>query len=209
MQKIIDISLPLRAGMPTYPGNEPFAIETFRKFPPGHSNLSRVRMGVHCGTHVDSLAHVRHGAKDTASLPLNSLYGQATVLDLTGIPFGRGIEKEDLEKTVFPSRGIVLLKTKNSNRGFDKFFEDYVFLAESGARHLVGKKALTVGIDALGIQKFHSGNSAVHTLLLKAGVTIFEGLDLSAAKAGKYTFCGLPLRLASDGSPARAMLIKG
>jgi len=37
---------------------------------------------------------------------------------------------------------------------------------------------------------------------------IFEGLDLSKVKPGKYFFVGLPLKLMGlDGSPARAILL--
>ncbi|HMC79597.1 MAG TPA: cyclase family protein, partial [Acidimicrobiia bacterium] len=48
----------------------------------------------------------------------------------------------------------------------------------------------------------------VHRILLGAGVVIVEGLDLSAAAAGRYQLLCLPLRISGgDGAPARAVLI--
>jgi arylformamidase len=38
-------------------------------------------------------------------------------------------------------------------------------------------------------------------------MTVFEGLDLREVSAGRYIFVGLPLRIKTDGAPARAILI--
>jgi arylformamidase len=47
-----------------------------------------------------------------------------------------------------------------------------------------------------------------HTALLKDGIVILEGLDLSDAAPGIYTLVCLPLRLEGvDGAPARAVLL--
>jgi arylformamidase len=47
-----------------------------------------------------------------------------------------------------------------------------------------------------------------HQALLKPGVVILEGVDLSAVSPGFYDLYCLPLNLvASDGAPARAILI--
>ena len=66
-----------------------------------------------------------------------------------------------------------------------------------------------MGIDALSIEPFGSDDFAVHHLLLRRGVVIVEGLDLSSISAGVYQLVCLPLRLQGlDGAPARAVLIE-
>ena len=55
-----------------------------------------------------------------------------------------------------------------------------------------------VGIDYLSIEKFKSGNHAVHLALLSKGVVILEGLNLAAVPAGRYELICLPLRLRSE-----------
>jgi RHS repeat-associated protein len=47
-----------------------------------------------------------------------------------------------------------------------------------------------------------------HHILLKAGLIILEGVDLSAVEPGAYALYCLPLKLiGSDGAPARAVLV--
>ena len=46
----------------------------------------------------------------------------------------------------------------------------------------------------------------VHVILLELGVVIVETLDLSQVEAGRYELMCLPLRLATDGAPARVVL---
>jgi arylformamidase len=44
--------------------------------------------------------------------------------------------------------------------------------------------------------------------LLKAGVVVIEGLNLTDVRRGRYTLYCLPLKLVgSEGAPARAILI--
>jgi arylformamidase len=48
-----------------------------------------------------------------------------------------------------------------------------------------------------------------HEILLKAGVVVVEGLNLSAIEPGTYQLICLPLKLMGcDGAPARAVLIQ-
>ena len=70
------------------------------------------------------------------------------------------------------------------------------------------KKIALFGIDYLSVKKRGGPDNRPHTELLKNRVVIFEGLDLSKAKPGKYFFVGLPLKFAGlDGAPARAILL--
>ena len=82
-------------------------------------------------------------------------------------------------------------------------------LAPDGAGYLIDRGIELIGIDALSIEPFDADDFAVHHLLLKRGVVIVEGLDLSSIAAGVYQFVCLPLRLEGlDGAPARAVLIE-
>ena len=117
------------------------------------------------------------------------------------------ILRKDLEsKTI--NLPIVLLKTKNSIRGFNNFYEDFTYLTEEGADFLIEKDIKLIGIDAPSIKQFHVENE-VHSKLLKHGIYIVEGIDLSQAEEEVYNFIGLPLKIeGADGSPIRAILYK-
>ena len=61
-----------------------------------------------------------------------------------------------------------------------------------------------MGTDALSIDP--PGVDEAHRTLLGAGIWIIEGLRLAGVPAGRYELLCLPLRLAAEGAPARALL---
>ena len=207
--KIHDVSLSVHNGMIAYPGNPKTEIKAVSRIPKASSNVSKITLGSHAGTHVDSRKHVESGAEGVDAIPLARLYGKSRVLDLRSVRFGEGVGPEHLKKSRIYRGDIVLLKTKNSSTGYKKFRKDFVYLTEEGAAWLVKKGVKTVGIDYLSIQKFRTGYCAAHCVLLKKGIPIFEGLDLSKVKPGSYLFVGLPLKIKGcDGAPARVILIE-
>lgn len=85
--------------------------------------------------------------------------------------------------------------------------KDFVSLSEGGARWLVQRGVRTVGIDYLSLAGYESDTHAIHTTLLRAGIWIIEGMNLSHVRAGSYDLVCLPLKIADgDGAPARALL---
>ena len=64
-----------------------------------------------------------------------------------------------------------------------------------------------VGIDYLSIAPYQQSRPT-HEILLKGGVFILEGIDLTEVGQGRYTLYCLPLNLHGvDGAPARAILV--
>lgn len=201
MTEIIDISIPVRPGMVTYPGDPTVTLERVVSIAEGGVvNLSRLDFGVHSGTHVDAPVHFIDGAAGAESLPLDVLIGPVRVLDLTAA--------ERLDASAFEGvelRERVLLKTRNSELWErDTFADEFLALTEDGARALIDAGVRLVGIDYLSI-----GDEAAHQALLGAGVVAIEGLDLRAVEPGEYRLVCAPLKLVgSDGAPARTLLIR-
>jgi arylformamidase len=100
-----------------------------------------------------------------------------------------------------------LLKTNNSVRQYARFRKDFAHVDMDAAKYLISAGVRTLGIDYLSVKKFGKDDD-VHALIID-NMTLFEGLNLKWVKAGEYTFIGLPLRMATDGSPARALLLEG
>ena len=211
MSTITDISLPIRTGQLSWPGDPPVAVTPFFRLADGHpSNVSEVRLSSHTGTHVDPPAHFLDGAATVDQLPLGTLVGEAAVVDLTGRagPIGPA----DLDSLgVAPGTERLLMKTDNSARWPERlhtFPDDYVALSPAGAAWRVGRGVRLVGTDFLSVEEYGAPGHPTHVTLLSAGVVILEGLDLSRVEAGTYTLACLPLPLAGcDGAPARAVLI--
>lgn len=204
--KIYDVSLEISEDMLVYPNNTVPRIRFTRVMPDGNSNLSEILIGSHTGTHVDSLLHVKNGVSGVEELPVKSFIGSARVLDLTGVD--ESIKAQDLDPFKIRKNEIILLKTRNSLEGYDRFFEDFIYISEDAAEYLVRRGVKTLGYDYLSIQKFRSGNVNVHRILLEGRVTVFEGLNLRKVSPGRYWFIGLPLRIKAEASPARVLLLE-
>jgi arylformamidase len=197
--EIIDVSVPVRPGMVTYPGDPTVSLERVASLANGDVvNLSRLDFGVHSGTHVDAPVHFIDGAPAAETLPLEVLVGPVRVVDLTAA--------ERLDASAFaavPLAERVLLKTRNSELwARDTFADDFLALTEGGARALIDGGVRLVGIDYLSI-----GDEAAHEALLGAGVVAVESLDLRDVDPGEYELICAPLKLVgSDGAPARVLL---
>ena len=204
--KLLDVSVPLAQGLPTYPGNPEFELHAVKRIADGgSSNVSRMVLGTHTGTHVDAPRHFIDDGAGVDMLPLNLLIGRARVVEIGR----RGpINAGDLEAEGLREDLRVLFKTSNSAFwNSDVFHEDYTHLSETGARYLVEQGVKVVGLDYLSIEQFKKPGAPAHKALLSNGVIIIEGLNLADAEPGMYEMYCLPLRVAGgDGAPARVVL---
>lgn len=202
--EIIDISIDLHAGMPTYPGDPEFKsrrlLDMERADP---CNLTLMDVSAHAGTHVDAPCHFLRGGESVAELPLDLFAGRAEVFD---VPDCSAITRAELDQLAIAAGMRVLLKTRNSRTR--DFCRDFCALTADAAAFLAEKGVRAVGIDCLSIAA-PSQTGIVHRTLLEAGIGIIESLDLSGVEPGSYTLVALPLKIAgADGSPVRAVLVK-
>jgi arylformamidase len=167
-------------------------------------------LSVHTGTHVDAPHHFLNDGRTVESMDLAVLTGPARVVlipDEVNI-----IDAAVLDEAEIPAgTERVLFKTHNSSlwqRGEKKFHPGFVSLSVEGADWLVEQGVRLVGIDYLSISPYKN-SFPTHQALLRAGTAILEGVDLSYVPPGSYELYCLPLKLVgSDGSPARAILVK-
>jgi arylformamidase len=204
--RIIDVTLPLSAAVPAFPGDPPFELSPTRRIADGAPfNVARLVTGTHAGTHVDAPAHFVAGGATVDQLPLEILIGKALVVDIPGVA---RIERRDLERAGLRDDIRVLIKTRTSGhpRAVRPQPEDAASLSADAATYLVQAGIKLVGFDDLSIDGLGPDFGA-HQALLGAGVIVVEGLDLSEVEPGRYDMTCLPLRLAGgDGSPARVVL---
>ncbi len=210
--EIIDITAPVSPKSVMWPGDEPpsheFTSHTDRGDP---STVSRWELSAHTGTHADARMHFIPGGWTMESLELSRCVGPCRVVDLTHLE--GHVSRADLEAAEVAGTTRLLLKTRNSDRGLldrEGFVEDYAAISLEAAQYLVEIGVETVGVDYLSVEPFEDKEFNTHHTLLGADVVIFEGLVLAAVEPGEYFLACLPLKLAgSDGSPVRAILIRG
>lgn len=203
--KIYDITMPLSADMPTYPGDPTVKIEPVTRIARGDAaNVSCISMSTHSGTHIDVSRHYDDHGLSVDHLPLTLLVGRALLVEVHGV---REIGREQLKRLPLKGEERLLLKTDNSALWVRQgFWEDYAHLTEEGAAYLVEVGVKLVGIDYLSVER-HDGNGDVHRLLLDNGAVILEGLNLDGVSPGNYELICLPLKIKDgDGAPVRAVL---
>ena len=204
----IDVTVPLRPGMPLYEGDPAVALQRVSSLAGGGvCNLSRLDFGLHSGTHIDAPLHFIDGAPGVESIPLEALLGEAWVADATKV-IGQ-VDAAQLSALDVPAGcRRLLFKTTNSQLWQrDGFSRDFVALTEDAAQELVRRGVRLVGIDYLSIAPFEDP-APTHIALLEAGVVILEGLDLRRVQPGAYRLLCLPLLIpGADGAPARTLLL--
>ena len=198
--QIFDVSVPIRPGMITYPGDPQVQMERVVSIEHGDvANLTRLDFGVHTGTHVDAPVHFIDGATGADALPLEVFLGPCEVVDATAAV-------DEVGPELVPSHvERVLFKTPNSELWErDTFDEGFTRIGPAAAERLVDNGVRLVGVDYLSV-----GAPETHETLLGAGIAAIEGLDLRGIEPGRYSLACLPLRIVdSDGAPARAVLIR-
>ena len=206
--QIHDITVPLREGMPVWPGDPSPHFRLRAAHAKGDAvDVTEMALVAHTGTHLDAPRHFVPGAPLVHELDLRVLLGPVHVVHFEGegpIP-ASFFAAENLPD---PLPRLLLRCSRNAGAlERDTFFEDYVAITPEAAQWLVGHGCRLIGTDYLSIGTFGEGNTETHLTLLGAGVIIVEGLDLRNVEPGAYTLICLPLALPADGSPCRALLL--
>jgi len=205
----IDISVPLREGMLSWPGDAPFERRLALTIQSGSEcNLSELSLTAHTGTHIDAPLHYLPAGLAIDAMPIAATLGRARVIQIQD---PERIRIAELEQCNLSRGERVLFKTRNSElwRTADHFESQYIFIPPETAQFLAGRGLQTVGIDYLSVGGPGPEGAETHRILLSAGVWIIESLNLENVEPGEYELVCLPLRIAaSDGAPARAVLRK-
>jgi arylformamidase len=202
--RIIDISIPIYEGMPTYMNNQTnqpkIKTETH-----GYITDTTVQMNIHTGTHIDAPLHMIEEGENIETIELDRLLRPCKVLDLTHV--NDRITAADLQDLPIMKDDFLLFKTKNSFGETSAM--EFIFLAEDGAKYLIEKGIEGVGIDTLGIERSQTGHPT-HKTLFSNDVLIVEGLNLKEVAEGEYTLICAPIKLLNtEAAPARVFLIEG
>jgi len=207
---IYDISLGISSSLPVWPGDPRVELTLAQSMDRGDQvNVTKLAISAHTGTHVDAPHHFLNDHRTVEMLPLDILTGPCYVTQLPDdvdeisaevlerVPIGRGTTR-------------LLFGTRNSKlwaAGEIEFQKDFVAVSADGAEWLVAHGIHLVGVDYLSVAPFDDA-TPTHTILLRAGVVVVEGLNLSQTPRGFYDLYCLPLKLlGADGAPARAILI--
>ncbi|MEP9411545.1 MAG: cyclase family protein [Candidatus Brocadia sp.] len=201
-----DVTLTISDTLVTWPTDPAVSIRKTGLISHGNScNVLELKLGSHCGTHIDAPYHFEENGIKIDRIPLDYLIGNATVFEIKN---KEKIDLEDLKLLQLRNCKRVIFKTVNSTYWkLSEFKKDFVYITKEAASYLADCDVKLVGIDYLSVEKFQNKYADTHHVLLGKGIIIIEGLDLSNVKAGDYELIALPLKIKDgDGSPARVVL---
>ena len=207
--KVLDVTLPLREGMPVWPGDESVVVKKTASIEAGDGvNITSLQLCAHTGTHVDAPFHFVAEGSTVDQMALDILIGETLIVE---VPTGVKVIDAHVIASLPIANGIERLFFKTSNSELweqksDKFQPAFVGVDLSGAEELIRRGIKLCGIDYLSIAPFDA-SEPTHVALLSAGVIVIEGLDLRGVNPGVYNMVCLPLKLVgADGAPARVIL---
>src|SRR3989338_11235210 len=110
--KLYDITLTISESIITWPRDPKVSIRKTRLISLGNScNVSELKFGSHCGTHIDAPYHFEENGIRIDQIPLDYLVGNATVFDIRN---KEKIDLEDIKTLQFKHKKRVIFKTINS-----------------------------------------------------------------------------------------------
>src|SRR2546426_12712351 len=136
MTQWLDISVPLRPGMPQWPGDPKLRIERIRDMAKGEiCNVSALSSSVHTGTHMDAPLHFIADGRTMDKMPLEATIGPARVIEIKD---RESIKPEELQPHKIKPGERILFKTRNSRTAWksDVFEKDFIYISQEAPRYL-------------------------------------------------------------------------
>jgi arylformamidase len=205
MQQIWDISPPLDAGSPAFPGDTPYTQTWVTRIGPGCPvNVSAISLSPHLGAHADAPLHYDDQGAAIGALDLTPFLGPCRVIH--AVDCGGLIQIEHLRHALagLPPRVLVRTYAHMPCAAFD---EQLPALAPAAIEALANLGVVLIGIDSASVDPASSKTLESHQVLRRRGLRVLENLCLDAVPEGDYELIALPLRLTTaDASPVRAVL---
>lgn len=202
--KIYDITRTISTQMAVWPGDTPFSNRWSSRIDEGAAaNVSSLTLSAHTGTHVDAPYHYAAEGIRLSEMPLDIHIGPATVVEidargeLAASDFA-GIDLDNIDR--------LLIKTPASQRKDEIWEDDFAYLSLEAAALLGEKRVRLFGTDAPSVDPVTTTDMAAHRVLFEGNVAILEAVQLCNVPPGDYELIALPLKIAIDGSPVRAIL---
>ena len=203
--RIWDISPPVHAGAPVFPGDTPYAQHWSAEIGPGCPvNVSALTLSPHVGAHADAPLHYDPAGAAIGALDLSPYLGPCRVIHAIGVrPL---LLWEHLAHAVqgLPPRVLVRTYARMPVEAWDSQLAAF---APDTVERLADAGVQLIGIDTASIDPADSKTLDSHQVIRRRGLRVLENLVLDAVPEGDYELIALPLKLMSaDASPVRAVL---
>ncbi len=177
MTKLYDLSQPLNQDAPFWPFYPPFEVKYIKRKSEHGVNAQYIMTSNHMGTHLDAPRHFVTNGKTVDQLPLEWLYGEGVIVDLSDMLDELAIFRpEDIEERVEVKEGDILFIhtgwSKHAQFGAEPDEEKYI-QRHPGPHHsivdwLLEKKIHLWGVDMISTD--HPMNLPIGRFLGRGGL---------------------------------------
>ncbi len=204
-QPLWDISPPVHAGSPVFPGDAPFGLQWAARIGPGCPvNLSTLTLSPHTGAHADAPLHYDDAGAAVGELSLTPYLGRCRVIH--ALACGPLVQWAHIAHAVQDLPPRVLVRTY-ARAPVDRWDPDLPAYAPDTIERLADLGVLLVGIDSASVDPAASKALDSHQVLRRRGLRVLENLVLDDVPEGDYELIALPLKLTTAcASPVRAVL---
>lgn len=207
MDTPIDLTMPMALGM------RGVNYETARSLETDGWNARNLQLYSHAGTHMDAQTHFGAGEETIDILPLDRCIGPAWIVRLAGLLPGALMTVDNLGEIANELQpGDSLLFDTGWSAFLDKteiYRDGLPRISEGLANWCVERRVKMIGVEPPSIADVNCMPelTLIHRILLKAKITIVEGLtNLDSIPGRKCHFAAFPLKIkGGDGCPCRAV----
>lgn len=207
MARLWDISPPVAASTPVYPGDQPFELRwTSTQGPDCAASVGCITTTTHIGAHADAPLHYDPLGAAIGALALEPYIGYCRVVHACdGGPRLGWAQLAHALPTSGPIPPRLLVRTyRRQPAQWDSGLSGF---APELLERLADRGVLLVGTDSASVDPADSTALESHQVLRRRGLRVLEGLCLDAVPEGDYELIALPLKLMeADASPVRAVL---
>ena len=202
--RLWDISPPVHADSPVFPGDAPYAQAWNARIGPGCPvNVATLTLSPHTGAHADAPLHYDERGVPIGAVDLAPYLGRCRVIH--AIDCGPLVEWAHLQHALADLPPRVLLRTyARQPAGWDPGLSAF---APQTIERLADLGVTLVGIDTASIDPADSKTLDSHQVIRRRGLRVLENLVLDDVPEGDYELIALPLKLTTAcASPVRAVL---
>ena len=205
MRNLWDISPPLQADTPVFPGDTAYQQHWSATLGPGCPvNVSAITLSPHAGAHADAPLHYDPQGAAAGALDLAPYLGPCRVIHAMGC--GPLVRPEHLAGHLhaLPARVLLRVYQRMPQTRFDP---DLPAFAPETIEQLADLGVLLIGTDSASIDPANSKSLDSHQAIRRRNMRVLENLLLDDVPEGDYELIALPLKLmTADASPVRAIL---
>jgi arylformamidase len=206
MKRLWDISPPVHAGSPVFPGDARYTQRWAATIGPGCPvNVSTITLSPHTGAHADAPLHYDGDGAAVGALDLGPFLGPCRVIHAVGVlPLIEWRHVEHAIDAQLPPRVLVRTCERMPIDAWDAALAAY---AADTIERLADLGVCLIGIDTASIDPADSKSLDSHQVIRRRGLRVLENLVLDDVPEGDYELIALPLKLiTADASPVRAVL---